>query len=284
MPTPRRTRCSGRSPRPQPGSATHSPPPFDRRPRTPARRGPRFRPGLDVLESREVLASLTWLGTADPGNFDNPSNWWNNDTQSLAALAPAAGDDLYFDGSVSSADCVNMHAAGPTAPPPPGGGGTLSGMSGEDPTPIGGNYNSVNLVNNYAGTVTFTSAIGTANYVQTSGSIAQPTSGTDLTVTSMFNWTGGTLNSSAYSAIVRLIGATATINAGADNTIITGSTLRGRLEIRLVASSSVVVGGRCPGRAGADRRGTCGRSWRRRSTPRCSRGCARSPWTGAGTG
>jgi hypothetical protein len=41
----------------------------------------------------------------------------------------------------------------------------------------------------------------------------------------MFNWTGGTLNSSSYASTVRLSGATATINPGETNTILSGSTL-----------------------------------------------------------
>ncbi len=89
----------------------------------------------------------------------------------------------------------------------------------------GGAFQSLTILSNYTGTVTFGGAITTGAYSQGGGAISQPSSGTDLTVTSTFNWSGGTLNSSTNQAIVHLRGATGTISPGAGNVITTGSTL-----------------------------------------------------------
>jgi hypothetical protein len=78
-------------------------------------------------------------------------------------------------------------------------------------------FSSVQLINSYAGTVTLGDdasgglSIKTLNV--TSGAISQPAPGaTDLTVLTTFNWTGGTLNSTANLANLIISGATVNID------------------------------------------------------------------------
>jgi len=150
-----------------------------------------------MLETRDVPAMFSWVGA---GNFDNPSNW-----ASSSSGIPQAGDDIEFLSALSG-DCTNMHG--------PAGGGA---------------YNRVAMTGGYAGTVTLSSAFTTATLdIQAApASISQPVAGTDITVTSLFNWNRGTLNSSTYHSkvIVTGSGATATIAPHLTGTVTTGSTL-----------------------------------------------------------
>src|SRR5579871_6586781 len=54
----------------------------------------RFRPVLEDLEARAVPAALFWKGPAFEGDFDNPFNWINVQTQQPAV--PGPGDDAFI--------------------------------------------------------------------------------------------------------------------------------------------------------------------------------------------
>ena len=87
------------------------------RPRPAAR--PRTRLRAEALEAREVPASLVWTNAAGDGMFWNSANWLDLGTSGVAAVGPSGGDDLYFDGDVSSANCngiawASMRVAYPT--------------------------------------------------------------------------------------------------------------------------------------------------------------------------
>ncbi|AWM39395.1 hypothetical protein GobsT_22850 [Gemmata obscuriglobus] len=75
----------------------------------------------------------------------------------------------------------------------------------------------------YTNTVTFGGPIATKEFLMASGAISQPTSGTDLTVTDTFTWTGGTLNSASTESTVYLNGAVGTISSA--GTLTLGSAL-----------------------------------------------------------
>lgn len=70
----------------------------------------------------------------------------------------------------------------------------------------------------------------------TGGVVDQPTSGSDITVTNSFTWTGGILNSTSNEATFYLAGATATINPGEGDTLTTGD------AFNLVAGTNASVG------------------------------------------
>jgi len=148
----------------------------------------RFRPRLEGLEGREVPASFDWSGLGGDGHFDNSANWklmgigeWEEPHG-----VPLAGDDLRFLSYLgNSPDCIDMHGAG-------------------------GAYNSVTIASTYTGTVSLSSGFTTGSFVLQGSTIDQPSSGTDITVTSNFHWTGGTLNSRPNVATLTISGRAAT--------------------------------------------------------------------------
>ncbi len=165
----------------------------DRRPTTVQNRS-RFRPFVEALEAREVPALFTWVGSGfgAGADFDTQTNW-NYNGGGTATRLPAAGDDLAFISSMSG-NANNVH--GPTS----------------------GAYNSVSLNGAYSSTITLIGGFTTASLTldAAGAAISQPSasggySNTDITVTSSFNWTNGTLNSSTHLSTLFLVGATATI-------------------------------------------------------------------------
>lgn len=168
-----------------------------------ARTGNWFRPVLEQCEAREVPAMLLWTGAVDT-DAGNPWNWCDRSTY-VSGVLPAAGDDLYFE------DAKPLPTAAYTS---------CTGL-----TLSSGAFASIHVTSGYFGTVTFGSAIHTQIFELAGGAISQPTAGTDLTVTDGFVWTAGTLNSALSGANVFLAGATGTIDPGAGNSIISGSTL-----------------------------------------------------------
>lgn len=153
----------------------------------------RRRLALEALEGREVPAHLTWLGGTG-ASFSNAASW-RMDTTGEPTRAPQAGDDLAYDGQVSSADCPDF--------------------SGVVPVPLGwtgdGDLNSVYLVNGYSGKVSYVTPVPVHVYKMTCGTFTPTGQANDLTVLDRFAWSGGTINDSALSATVHIQGATATI-------------------------------------------------------------------------
>jgi hypothetical protein len=140
---------------------------------------------VETLEAREVPAAMVWQNYSGDGDFNNPANWRDGDTLDPAGRIPTSGDDVIFRRGLGSVtDCNDFNG------------------------PATGAYNSVSIINDYTGTVTLASGFTTGTLVMEYGAISQPTSGTDITVTSHFNWTGGTLNSSDNIANLNLNGAT----------------------------------------------------------------------------
>ncbi len=164
-----------------------------RRPTTAFNRS-RFRPSVEALEAREVPALFTWVGSGfgAGADFDTPANWTYNGGGTATRL-PAAGDDLAFISSMSG-NANNVHG------------------------PASGAYNSVSLNGAYTSTITLIGGFTTASLTldAAGAAISQPIasggySNTDIRVTSSFNWTNGTLNSSANLSNLILDGATALI-------------------------------------------------------------------------
>jgi hypothetical protein len=200
-------------------------PPDRARPRS----GLKTRLRVEALEPREVPAHLVWTNAIGDGFFGTAANWFNLDTNTPATWNPVAGDDLYFDGGVSSANCNNLFSAMvmPTK--------ILSGSIIPMPSPSA-EYHSVNLIDGYAGTVSTWSGFHTGSLVMESGALSQMTFTADLWVSQTFDWTGGTLGGTyqntatpgfmaSNSTLHLLAGSTATINPGQGNTIATGDTL-----------------------------------------------------------
>ncbi len=189
---------------------------------------PRFRPQFEVLEARDVPATHTWLGGApsSPTEFNEARNWSSGTT-------PLAREDLIFDGSVSSVDCMNLTG---NVPDMPGGGWSGANLG----------FNSIRMINHYAGTVTVVSVlpVNVLELASPEGAISQPLSNNDnsISVATSFNWTGGTLNSSDYTNLVHLLGGSVTtIDPGALNTIITGSTLSFEYITQTLVGSTATV-------------------------------------------
>lgn len=123
-----------------------------------------------------------WTGLVD-SDFDTSGNWTNGVPQAgydvliapQAIPIPATEENPEGGTEYLSIDCDGMH---------------------DDAE---GAYNSVTLAAIYDGTVTLASDIETAFFELAGGTINQPNLGTgpldtELTVTSVFTWTDGTLN------------------------------------------------------------------------------------------
>lgn len=160
----------------------------------------RVRLGLEEFESRVVPARIYWVGVAG-SDASNPANWYDVKDDTTGVL-PGANDivifgynsDNYQYPSAVSTPCIGLT----------------------------GTFGDFQIRDTYSGTVVFGGAVTMGAFLLAGGAISQPVAGTDLTVTSVFNWTGGTLNSSGTESTVYLVGATASINASAGVTLSTG--------------------------------------------------------------
>lgn len=152
----------------------------------------RFRPRLEGFEDRLVPDAYTWVGTDTSNNPLDPNNWSPHQV-------PTDTDDLYFDGTASNEDFYSVSTQN--------------------------RFQSVHLVNGYSGSVTFSGGLTVADLELRSGNLSQPATSqttTDLVYES-FTWTGGVLNDTTNSADLEIYpGATATIDPGEGNTLITG--------------------------------------------------------------
>jgi hypothetical protein len=143
----------------------------------------------------------------DPGSPGDPGVIGIGITTPPPPSLPGAGDDVYFNsvavydfGTGHSRDCDNL-------------------------TSSAGSFASVHIQTGYTGTVSLGAALSLGTFELASGAISQPTLGTDLTVTSSFNWTGGTLNSDPINAAtLNLNGAAATVTPQSTDAIVTGDT------------------------------------------------------------
>ena len=181
---------------------------------------------FEELESREVPASMVWTNAMQDGLFSTAGNWFNLDTGMVAITNPLAGDDVLFDGNVSSANCNEFLEAGQPGPVP----------LGQMPPPAG-IYHSVQLIHGYSGVVTAPGGFETQILTLQSGAICQPNGNdSDVFVLASFTWTGGTLGGSlvdtsnphfiaSNSALHLLSGSISSIDPGDGHTVATGDTL-----------------------------------------------------------
>ena len=150
-----------------------------------ARHAARFQPTLEALDDRLVPSADYWIGAVSTDASD-PANW--------SGWLPAAYDVLYFTGPPPGL---------PGFPPPP----PVADCYGLSAPAGGGSYGGIWIASSYTATITFGGAITTDTFDQAGGEVSQPTSGTDLTVTNLFHWTAGTLNSSSHLSTVTITGA-----------------------------------------------------------------------------
>lgn len=158
-----------------------------------------------------VPAVLTWTGAVS-SNFGDVGNW--QDEYGVPWLRPVdQGDDLIFNGSVSNVDC--------------------NGLRGFDFDDIAADFTSIQVINNYSGTVTLAGeanpsasnkGVAVHHLTMASGTISQPVANAELFVLGSLNWTGGTLNSTSYTSAITVLGSgsVAPANAG---TVAAGSSL-----------------------------------------------------------
>lgn len=193
----------------------------------------------ESLEARDVPASLTWLGGYDASDDAGTSyNWSEDGGATRSALVPQPGDDLFFDGTVSSSPCDNLAALDES----------------QNPGPL----DAIHLVNGYAGTVTYAQSLATHDLELTSGTLNPGSGIVDLTVDGSFRWTPDnpddpdhlpTINSTSELANVIITGGTTSIDPlgatlttgssltfdGTESTPITTSVEPGTVEFRNVA-------------------------------------------------
>ena len=171
---------------------------------------------LEPLDSRDLLSVYTWTGmvSTDAANMSN----WSVMQEMIPGQPPPPpglpdGDDELIFGPMAfnSRDCDNLTSATDS-------------------------FATVRIQSGYNGTVALGEALTFGVFDLASGAIAQPTSGTDLSITGAFTWTGGTLNNTPTEAAVRLTGAVGIISAGNGNTIATGSALT------LDAGANIAIG------------------------------------------
>jgi hypothetical protein len=151
----------------------------------------KFKPQLFALEDRFVLDAEYWVGDYSTDATDY-RNWY---PQQL----PATGYDLYFYGPQGGpfADQYGNSVPGRTP--------------GADCKGLHGDFNSVNVMISYTGTITLDGTLSAADWYQDTGTVDQPGSGTDITVSTNFTWYGGTINSTSNVGTVNIAGASGVI-------------------------------------------------------------------------
>jgi hypothetical protein len=147
-----------------------------------------------------------WVSTSST-DWNLASNW-------STGSVPTSGSSVYFDGASSMADCTNV-------------GYGLSTLAG------------LHLVNGYTGTATLANALTVGTFEESSGTLNQPVSGHDLTVTGVMLWTGGTLNAIDSGTAVNVSGALGRIDPPDVGSMATSSTLRiiGDAVVKLLSGS-----------------------------------------------
>ncbi len=172
----------------------------------------------DVLAPAHLaLANLTWGNITGDGNAMNFNDYYVTGTQIVATAPLQQGDNLTFDGFVSSANAAGLTGFGlPVAPA-----GTPSSQLAAD-----ADYGSINLINGYNGTVALApdaaGVLTVAALTQTSGTLAQQAvnpqtragTSTDLTVYGALSWAGGVLGGPALPAVPPLPPANVFLEGG----------------------------------------------------------------------
>ncbi|VTT97193.1 na-ca exchanger integrin-beta4 : Uncharacterized protein OS=Fluviicola taffensis (strain DSM 16823 / RW262 / RW262) GN=Fluta_1716 PE=4 SV=1: Calx-beta: Calx-beta: Calx-beta [Gemmataceae bacterium] len=132
-----------------------------------------------------------WISTSST-DWNLASNW-------STGSVPTSSSDVYFDGPLT-VDCINV-------------GYGLSTLAG------------LHLVNGYTGTATLANALSVGTFEESSGTLNQPVSGRDLTVTGVMLWTGGTLNATDSGTAVNVSGAVGRIDPPDLGSMATASTM-----------------------------------------------------------
>jgi hypothetical protein len=145
---------------------------FKSRQRTNPASASRQRLGLELLETRDVPANMTWLG----GDFNVATNWAPNGV-------PGLTDTIILDGATTSADILI-----------PGG--------------VGGFFLGIEIQATYNGTVEFDGDVGFDSYFQAGGSVVQANN--TVFVGSQFIWTDGDIDATG-AGVFELRGTTGQI-------------------------------------------------------------------------
>ncbi|HEX4610608.1 MAG TPA: hypothetical protein VH092_20630 [Urbifossiella sp.] len=136
-----------------------------------------------------TIGQWHWLDTTGDNQFSTPGNWQEG-------TVPTSVGNIFFSGSLSNDPCDGA----------------------------AGSFHSMTFQNGYSGTVTLGGSVSLLNYTMSSGTLDQSAT-TALTVTTDFEWTGGTINSTATLSQVNISGATALIAPSGAGTVSLGSTL-----------------------------------------------------------
>jgi len=227
--------------------------------------------GCEMLEAREVPAVLFWDPQPGLGLSASVADNWSVGVQGgiRSLTAPGPADDLYFTPVLTVAEpgeggpitLVTIGIGDPINPPPISPPPTSPPTN--PPTTIspdcifssasGSQFKSINLVNDYEGTVTFQHDIAVGGFEMTSGAIDQTgvsqSSALTFTVNAAystsggsFTWTGGVLNSGVNAGVVSIVGITnAAIGDGTDTSYTTGSDLKLSGGTILSASGSIIL-------------------------------------------
>ncbi len=137
-----------------------------------------------------------WLGTVSSVS-SNPLNWSSSEGPSSLP----SGDDILVFAQLEANEEEEISEDPPTPPPVVDCDGLTSSTD---------SFAGVIIQAGYTGTVTLGEELTFGDFSIADGAIAQPTSGTDLTITGEFVWTDGTLNNTTYLANITLTGSTAT--------------------------------------------------------------------------
>jgi hypothetical protein len=147
-----------------------------------------FRPAVEALEIRSLLAAIVWDGEASDNNWNNAANWFNQTTSTNNVL-PGASDDASI-GAAFAAQTIN-HASGTTA---------IRSLTSAATLAISGGSFAI-------------SDNSTAPHVSLSG--GSLVGAGSLSITGSFTWSGGHMNSPGTLVIAS--GASMTISGTADH-------------------------------------------------------------------
>ncbi len=166
-----------------------------------SRRPLRFRPVVEGLESREVPSVNVWTNMTGNGQASTSANW---SLFHVPGSGVGANDTVQFGGGgqASNSDCYGLS-------------GSVFQVQMLGPADIGNSP--------YTKTVTFTTAGTMYSLLLHSGNVVQ--TGVDLSVSTGFDWTAGTLNATGSGTTFHILpSATANISPGALG-LVTGDTL-----------------------------------------------------------
>ena len=177
-----------------------------------------------MLENRDNPANNYWMGNS--ADFTDAANWTDG--------RPTSDDQLFFVGSYGGIP------PGSGLPPLPTGNPNTSTTFVAGPYSghyFPNSYAGIHLISGYAATLGIDFDITFGDYEHAGGATNTPNR--NVTITGQFNWTGGTVNSSAYAGEYRLqSGLLGTANP-AGNTVSLGSAFRIMQNVNTLLGSTL---------------------------------------------